>query len=105
MSDAHHTSNPKLLESALVLLREELPIYSRFHDHPATVMAMRFAADEIERLRAALGCLLPGLELDLRYADPDDDRDALRSRIKCVRDALAGVDYEAAPPAETKAAP
>lgn len=45
---------------------------------------------EIHRLREALACLLSGLELDLRYADPDDDRDALRSRIKTVRDALAG---------------
>lgn len=37
----------------------------------------------------ALECLLPGLVIDLRYAPPDDDFDALRSRIKTVTDAIA----------------
>lgn len=36
----------------------------------------------------ALQCLLPGLVLDLRYADDDDDKDALRSRIDTVTEAL-----------------
>lgn len=36
----------------------------------------------------ALENLLPGLILDLRYADPDDDREAMQSRIKTVTDAL-----------------
>lgn len=39
----------------------------------------------------ALECLLPGLILDLRYADPDDDRDAMQSRINTVTEALAKV--------------
>ena len=40
-------------------------------------------------LLEALECLLPGLVLDLRYAEPDDDKEALRSRIKTVTVALA----------------
>lgn len=43
---------------------------------------------EIERLRDALESLLPGLILDLRYADLDDDRDAMQSRIDTVTAAL-----------------
>jgi hypothetical protein len=43
---------------------------------------------ENQRLRSALDCLLPGLVLDLRYASEDEDRDAMRSRIDTVRDAL-----------------
>jgi hypothetical protein len=45
---------------------------------------------ENKRLRMALDCLLPGLILDLRYATDDDDKDAMRSRIETVQDALAG---------------
>jgi hypothetical protein len=44
------------------------------------------AADRIAELEEALLSLLPGLELDLRYADADDDLDAFRSRIATVRD-------------------
>jgi hypothetical protein len=44
--------------------------------------------DKLDTLREALDCLLPGLVLDLRYAEPDDDTDAMRSRIKTVTDAL-----------------
>lgn len=47
------------------------------------------ACNAHDELVAALLVLLPGLELDLRYADPDDDLDAMRSRVKTVRDALA----------------
>lgn len=36
----------------------------------------------------ALECLLPGLILDLRYADDDDDKDAMRSRIETVETAI-----------------
>jgi hypothetical protein len=49
------------------------------------------AADEIESLREALDCLLPGLVLDLRYADPDDDKDAMRSRIETITRVRGGV--------------
>jgi hypothetical protein len=45
-------------------------------------------AYKLDTLREALDCLLPGLVLDLRYAEPDDDTDAMRSRIKTVTDAL-----------------
>lgn len=44
---------------------------------------------EIEKLRAALESLYPGLVLDLRYADDTDDKDAMRSRIKTVEEALS----------------
>ena len=79
------------------------------------------AADEIERLRKKLGMsltaerqcdamrealclLLPGLVLDLRHADQDDDKEAMRSRIRTVVDALKGVeapDTESPPKAVT----
>lgn len=54
---------------------------------------------ERDRLRAALLTLLPGLALDLRYAEPDDDRDALLSRVRTVEEALSGS------PSETKSNP
>lgn len=41
-----------------------------------------------DQMRTALGTLLPGLVLDLRYADDDDDKDAMRSRIETVTQAL-----------------
>jgi len=50
---------------------------------------------DYERLREALETLLPGLMLDLRYAEPDDDHDALRARIRTVTEALSGrTDWE-----------
>jgi hypothetical protein len=52
---------------------------------------------KIQRLREALECLLPGLVLDLRYATDDDDKDAMRSRIETVQDALAGTAVETKP--------
>lgn len=44
--------------------------------------------EDYERLEQALLCLLPGLVLDRRYADADDDIDALNSRIETVQSAL-----------------
>lgn len=44
---------------------------------------------KLVRYREALECLLPGLILDLRYAEPDDDKDAMQSRINTVREALS----------------
>ncbi len=44
---------------------------------------------EVEKLRDALKTLYPGLVLDLRYADIDDDMDAMRSRIRTVEEALS----------------
>lgn len=52
--------------------------------------------DDIEQLEGALQTLWPGLALDLRYADPDDDKDAMQSRIDTILEVLA-------PSAETKA--
>jgi hypothetical protein len=46
------------------------------------------SADVIERLVTALNDLLPGLVLDLRYAEPDDDKEAMQSRITTVTEAL-----------------
>lgn len=46
------------------------------------------AAERIERLEEALAILLPGLILDLRYADDDDDKDALQARVATVQEAL-----------------
>jgi hypothetical protein len=46
------------------------------------------------RLRVAveaLNCLLPALHLDLRYASDDDDKDALRSRVNGVCEALNAI--------------
>lgn len=44
---------------------------------------------DYERLREALAVLLPGLALDLRYASDDDDKDAMRSRVETVQQALS----------------
>lgn len=44
---------------------------------------------QCERMRTALESLLPGLILDLRYADYDDDKDAMQSRIDTVIEALS----------------
>lgn len=46
------------------------------------------AVQRIAKLEEALKCLLPGLVLDLRYADDDDDKDALRNRIDTIETAL-----------------
>lgn len=44
--------------------------------------------EQCERQRAALESLWPGLVLDLHYASDDDDKDAMKSRIDTVIDAL-----------------
>jgi hypothetical protein len=49
---------------------------------------MQIDRARIRVLEGALHDLLPGLILDLRYADLDDDKDAMESRIKTVTDAL-----------------
>lgn len=54
------------------------------------------AADRIRDLEASLNSLWPGLVLDLRHADMDDDIDALRSRVDTVREVLC---YAPPPPA------
>lgn len=43
---------------------------------------------------AALQVLLPGLILDRRYADEDDDVDALNSRIETVTEAIKAATVE-----------
>lgn len=46
----------------------------------------------IAELEEALKCLLPGLILDLRYADKEnDDLEAMQSRIDTVQEALAKI--------------
>jgi hypothetical protein len=56
----------------------------------------RLAVEELE-------CLYPALELDLRYADSEDDRDALLSRVQGVRQALRLIGpLPPLPPTETK---
>lgn len=50
---------------------------------------------EAARMRGALEMLYPGLVLDLRYADADDDRDALQSRIDTVEEALLPIQVPA----------
>ncbi len=78
-------------------LQEELRFtadaYARnYPDHKHTPALLRTAAATIDRLRGGLEMLWPGLVLDLRYAEPDDDRDALQSRVDTIRDALSGDD-------------
>lgn len=60
------------------------------------VLYADYAALEARCLRyqRALNELLPGLILDLRYADRDDDRDAMQSRIDTIIDALNGSETE-----------
>jgi hypothetical protein len=43
-------------------------------------------------LREALHVLLPGLMFDLRYADDDDDKDAMQARIDTVITALKATE-------------
>lgn len=50
------------------------------------------AAEKLDLLSGALETLLPGLVLDLRYADLDDDKDAMQSRIETVTEALAAMN-------------
>jgi hypothetical protein len=52
----------------------------------AETYPVRPLLNRIDQLEDALLSLLPGLVLDLRYAEPDDDRDAMQSRIDTVRD-------------------
>jgi hypothetical protein len=61
------------------------------HDGQVRVNAegMYVRWQDYERLRQALLVLYPGLVLDLRYADDDDDTDALRSRIETIEEALS----------------
>jgi hypothetical protein len=58
-------------------------------DHLNDIQRLEQLERDREALRKALLLLQPGLELDLRYADPDDDIDALRSRVQTVRAALS----------------
>jgi hypothetical protein len=107
---------PAELVAQLRLVRPKAKYEYAKDQHLMIGKVMREAADEIERLNAyvediltkdrlktreiniltpenrklreALECLLPGLILDLRYAGDDDDRDAMRSRIDTVQQAL-----------------
>jgi hypothetical protein len=58
-------------------------------DHLNDIQRLEQLERDREALRKALLLLQPGLELDLRYADPDDDIDALRLRVQTVRAALS----------------
>lgn len=53
------------------------------------LQAVKDLCAERDRYRNALELLRPGIEIDLRYADPDDDIDALRSRAQTIREALS----------------
>lgn len=52
----------------------------------AETYPVRPLLNRIDELETALMSLLPGLILDLRYADADDDRDAMQSRIETVQE-------------------
>jgi hypothetical protein len=69
--------------------------WCRFADHEAELQSKLAASQaEVRRLREALQLLYPGLVLDLRYADDDDDKDALRSRVETIESALAPQQQE-----------
>lgn len=55
---------------------------------PAPETNAGYSQAHADQMRTALETLLPGLVLDLRYADDDDDKDAMRSRIETVTQAL-----------------
>lgn len=57
-------------------------------DKADLVRVLGVADARIRELEAALNDLLPGLILDRRYADADDDIDAMNSRIETVTSAL-----------------
>lgn len=60
-------------------------------DKPEVVMSLENLEAYQGRIRVlemALNDLLPGLILDLRHADLDDDKEAMESRIKTVTEAL-----------------
>lgn len=66
-------------------------------DMPVDLENARFivrACNAHDELVAALKILLPGLVLDLRYADDDDDKDAMRARIDTVAAALARAESQ-----------
>lgn len=76
MSAKPDFSKVRLAEGELTMLRMAY----------AETYPVRSLINRIDELEEALLSLLPGLELDLRYADADDDLDAFRSRIATVRD-------------------
>lgn len=113
MTEAHRSENPRAVYNAghdhtcsgwVVRLScgEHIATFRREADADEYVRLVAAVEDTqvleavIARLRGALESLLPGLALDLRYADDDDDRDALLSRVRAVEEALIGTAHEAA---------
>jgi hypothetical protein len=81
--------NERLMDEAA----DEIERRVRMFDDAIDLVTERDA--EIKRLREGLESLLPGLELDLRYANPHvDDMDALRSRVATVREALSAPERQ-----------
>lgn len=97
-----HDANNELMASRARIeeLEEELlhlkqisgavdDIYERSKEHMQKLESESHAVTaERDRMRAALQMLYPGLVLDLRYADDDDDKDAMRARIQTIEEAL-----------------
>lgn len=78
-------------------LRAELTMLRDQHSAEcAEADALRARAEAAERdadrYRAALEELHPGIALDVRYADDDDDIDALRARLDTIERALVPTD-------------
>ena len=60
----------------------------------AETYPVRVLLNRIDELELALNSLWPGLVLDLRYADADDDRDAMQSRVDTIAEVMAGTGNE-----------
>jgi hypothetical protein len=75
--------------AAVRLRPQEWPIIREAY---AETYPVRPLLNHIDELREALAVLRPGLVLDLRYANEDDDKEAMRSRIETVETALASVE-------------
>ena len=70
-------------------------LYSETYPIKPMLAYILVQTERIRELEEALNSLWPGLVLDLRYADADDDIDALRSRVETISEVMAGTARDA----------